>query len=166
MNHEDFGPSASDRNWAALAHASAVVTVAAAVGSGGLAAVLLLLLPLAIYLANRGRSGYVAFHALQSTVFQSAAMCLYLLGLAMLGAATAMAWAVAGLLTVVLVGVLLYPLAIGITLLLAMWALAFPLLALAWALVGAWRTYHGRPFEYASLGDYVARTMEATATTG
>lgn len=166
MNDQSLGPSVSERNWAALAHASAVITVGAAVGGGGLAAVLLLLLPLAIYLANRGRSGYVAFHALQATVFQSAAMCLYLLGIVILGAATAAAWAVAGLLTVVLVGVLLYPLAIGITLLLAIWALVFPLLALAWALVGAWRTYHGRPFEYASLGDYVARTMEASATSG
>lgn len=80
----------TERTWSALAHASALLNVFT-VFLGPVAA-------LGIWLYFRERSEAVAFHALQSAAYQGA----WLLALAV-------GWGVAGILTVVLVGFLLFP---------------------------------------------------------
>lgn len=55
--------SENERTWAALAHASTLLNLAAP-GAGGIIASLI------IYLSYKERSNWVAFHALQATLFQ------------------------------------------------------------------------------------------------
>ncbi len=153
-------PPQSDRNWAMLAHLTALLTALAGMTTGGVGAVVALLVPLGMYVYFRERSAYVAFHALQATVFQA------LIGVAIVviataaGVALAAAWVVTGLLSVVLVGLLLVPAALGLTFVAVIVLLALPVIGLVYPLRGAYLTYSGQPFEYPWAGEVVARTME------
>ena len=149
-----------ERNWASLAHMTALLTVLVGASTSGVGAVLALLVPLGMYLYFAGRSRYVAYHALQSTVFQALGAVLYVLLGGTVAAAIAVAWTVAGVLTVVLVGLLLMPVALVLTLAGGYVLVVVPLLWLAYSLVGAWRTYHGEPFDYPLVAGAVARTMQ------
>jgi hypothetical protein len=60
----------SERLWAALAHASGLLTLLAVLGTGP-GVVVALLIPLGIYFIFRRRSEYVAFHALQAFTMQT-----------------------------------------------------------------------------------------------
>jgi uncharacterized Tic20 family protein len=80
----------TERTWSALAHASALLTIFTGF-LGPVAA-------LGIWLYFKDRSRTVAFHALQSAAYQGAWLV-----------ALAVGWGIAGVLTVVLVGFLLFP---------------------------------------------------------
>ena len=159
------GPTQYERNWASLAHLTALLTVLVGLSTSGVGAVLALLVPLGMYLYFGGRSRYVAFHALQSTVFQAAGAVLYVLLGGTLAAAIAAAWVVSGVLTVVLVGLALMPFALVLTLLGGYALVAIPLLWLGYSLIGAYRTYNGERFEYPLVAGVVARTMQTPAST-
>jgi uncharacterized Tic20 family protein len=152
-------PTQDERNWAMLAHLTTLLTLGLAASTGGAAYVLALLVPLGMYLYFSGRSRYVAYHALQSTVFQALAGIVYVLAGGIVGAAIAAAWVAAGVLSVVLIGLLLIPLALGFTLLAGLQLAALPLLALAYALRGAYLTYQGQDFEYPLVGRMVAQSL-------
>ncbi|MBI3359536.1 MAG: DUF4870 domain-containing protein [Chloroflexi bacterium] len=155
------GPSVDERNWAAAAHASAVLTLVIGAGTGGLGVLPVLLVPLGIYLYHRQRSRYVAFHALQAVVFQAAGAVAWLVVAVVFGGAIALAWIISGLLAVILIGLLLMPFALLLTIGLGLLIVAFPFVIAGWGLYGAWQAYHDRPFEYRWVGDVVARGMEA-----
>jgi uncharacterized Tic20 family protein len=157
-------PTQYERNWASLAHLTALLTVFVGASTGGVGAVFALLVPLAMYLYFGGRSRYVAFHALQSTVFQALGTVLYVVLGGSVAAAIAVAWTVAGVLTVVLVGLLLMPLALLLTILGGYALVAMPALWVAYSLVGAWRTYNGEPFDYPLVAGAVARTLQTPGT--
>lgn len=160
------GPTQYERNWASLAHLTALLTVAVGLSTSGAGAVLALLAPLGLYLYFGGRSRYVAFHALQATVFQALGAILYVLLGGGVAAAIALAWVVSGVLSVVLVGFLLMPMALVMTLVGGYMLAAAPLLWLAYSLIGAYRTYEGQPFEYPFVAGAVARTMQTPSTDG
>ncbi len=160
------GPTQYERNWASLAHLTALLTVAVGLSTSGAGAVLALLVPLGMYLYFGGRSRYVAFHALQATVFQALGAILYVLLGGGVAAAIALAWVVSGVLSVVLVGFLLMPVALVMTLVGGYMLAAVPLLWLAYSLIGAYRTYEGQPFEYPFVAGAVARTMQTPSTDG
>lgn len=121
-----------ERTWAMLAHLSVLVN---------LATVLLgPVISLIIYLVYKDRSRFVAYHALQSTVFQ---LIVWIGG----GLLATVTWAVAGALTVILIGCLLYPVALLFTIL--------PLIALVYGVIGAIQTNQGQDFRYWLVGDWV-----------
>jgi len=153
------GPTQYERNWAALAHLSAVLTLIIAVSTAGLGHIVGLLVPLAIYLYFSNRSRYVAYHALQATVFQAVAGIVYVIAAALAGALIAVAWTVSGVLTVLLVGIVLIPLALGITLAAGVELVALPVLALFYSLRGAYLIYVGQEFDYPIVGPLVARSL-------
>ena len=155
-------PTQYERNWASMAHLTALLTVGVGLSTSGVGAVAALLAPLGMYLYFAGRSRYVAFHALQSTVFQALGVILYVLLGGGVAAAIAVAWVVSGVLSVVWVGFLLMPVALVVTLVGAYVLAAMPLLWLAYSLIGAYRTYEGEPFEYPFVAAAVARTMPPT----
>ncbi len=159
------GPTQDERNWAMLAHLTALLTVVVGVSTGGMGAVFALLVPLGLYLYFGGRSRYVAFHALQATVFQALGAILYVVLAGVTAAAIASAWVVAGLLSIVLVGLLLMPVALALTLFGAVELLAVPAVWLGYTLLGAYRAYQGEPFEYPWIGALVARTLRPAAVT-
>jgi uncharacterized Tic20 family protein len=150
--------TAEERNLAAIAHASVLVSMLVGMATAGVGSLLLALVPLAIFAAYREKSRYVAYHALQATVFQLAGLIAYVLGLIVLILLTVASWLIAGVLTVVLVGVLLMPVAIVITVLLVLFALAFPLGLMGYGLYGAVETGQGKDFRYALIGEWLEET--------
>ncbi len=153
------GPSQEERNWAMLAHLTALLSAFVAMSTGGVGYVFALLAPLAIYLYFSGRSRHVAYHALQATVFQALAGVVYVVVAGAAGAAIAAAWTIAGVLTMILVGVLLMPVALGVTLISGVLIGGLPLLGLGYALRAAYLTYHGQDFDYPWIGPVVARSL-------
>lgn len=142
-----------------LAHLTALLSLLAGTLTSGLGSVVTLLVPLAMYLYFSNRSRYVAFHALQATVFQAAAAIVIVVLGALVGGTIAVAWVVAGVLSMVLIGLLLMPVALGITIV-GGGALAIaPFAAVAYALYGAYLVTEGRDFRYWLIGDAVWRSM-------
>jgi len=133
-------PSSEERQWAMLAHLSILLNLVSGIG-GPIAA-------LAIYLAYRERSRYVAFHALQSLVFQL------------------IAWVGAGALAFLfgLLASLLLVVVVGFFLLLPACLLALvPLAALAYGVMGGVACSRGEDFRYWLIGDWVANTFVESA---
>ena len=153
------GPTQHERNWAALAHLTAVLTLIIAASTAGLGHIVGLLVPLAIYIYFSNRSRYVAYHALQATVFQAVAGILYVLAASLAGAMIALAWTVSGMLAVVLVGIALMPAALALTLVAGVELVGLPALALFYSAYGAYLIYKGQEFDYPVLGALVARSV-------
>ena len=125
-----------ERTWAMLSHLSVLLNLVT--GFGGPIAALI------IYLVYKDRSRYVAYHALQSLVFQ---LVWWVGG----GALAGVSWAVSGVLSAVIIGLLCMPLACVISLL--------PLAALVYGVVGAVQTSQGQDFKYWLVGDWVRGTL-------
>lgn len=149
------GPTANERTWAALAHASVLLTFAIGVSTGGLAVVVAAFVPLAIWLSFRDRSRFVAFHAMQATVFQLASLVAWV-GLLVVGLAVLIpTWVLTALLLVVLVGFLLLPVALLLTIALLAVLVALPFASLVYGLYGAFEVYAGRTFRYWQVADWI-----------
>ena len=158
---ENSSPTQFERNWAMLAHLSALLTLFVGLSTGGTGAVAALLVPLALYLYFRERSTYVAFHALQATAFQSFAGIAFVVGAGLGATLVALAWIVTVALSFALVGLLLAPFTFIITIVVVGSLLALPVAGLAYALRGGYLVYHSQPFEYPWVGALVKRTMGA-----
>jgi len=99
---------------------------------------------LIIYLVYQNRSRYVAYHALQSLIFQLIA---WLGG----GILTGVAWAITGVLSAILVGLLCIPLALVISLI--------PLGGIVYGIIGGIQCSQGQDFRYWLVGDWVRETL-------
>lgn len=144
-----------ERNWAAIAHASTLLSVVVGLATAGVGSLLLALIPLGIYIGFREKSRYVAFHALQATALQLLGLIVYAIGLVALIILTVVVWTVAALLTMLLVGILLYPVALVITLLVVVFALLYPVAIMAYALYAAVETGRGNNYYYVWVGDWL-----------
>jgi uncharacterized Tic20 family protein len=131
---------AEERTWSLLAHLSILLNLVTGF-AGPIAA-------LVIYLIYKDRSRKVAFHALQALIFQL--ICWYGGGL-LIGAM----WAFEGALSAILIGIILIPLAIVITLILAL----LPIGALIYGIIGAIQVNQGQDFEYWLVGTWVRSTL-------
>lgn len=137
---------------ASLAHASALLTLILG-APGGLGVPIGLAVPLVMYFGYRQRSRFVAFHALQSFVFQ-------LLGTLAVGAFAAwvaISWSVSSALTTVLVGFLFMPFALLLTLFL----ICLPFALVGYGLYAAYQVYQGNNFYYALIGERLEREVRA-----
>ena len=124
-----------ERTWSMLAHLSILVNLF----SGFLGPIAALV----IYLVFKDRSRYVAYQSLQSFIFQ---LVWWVGG----GALVAAAWAVTGVLSAILIGLLCIPFAMLISLV--------PLAALVYGIVGGIQTSQGQDFRYWLIGDWVRGT--------
>jgi uncharacterized Tic20 family protein len=149
-----------DWTTAALAHASILLTLILAF-AGGVGALVGLGVPLVIYLSYRERSRFVNFHALQSLVYQGAGVLAYIVLVAVLAAVVGMAWAVTGLLSAVIIGLLLIPLALVITILTVILLLGAPLVWVGYGLYVAYRVYQGEDARYWLVGEWLERQVKA-----
>jgi uncharacterized Tic20 family protein len=125
-----------ERTWAMLAHLSILLNLI----TGFLGIVVALI----IYLVYKNRSNYVAYQSMQSFVFQ---LIWWLGGGILIG----LAWAITGVLSVILVGLVLIPLACVLSLI--------PLAALIYGIIGAVQTNSGQDFKYWLIGDWVRREL-------
>ncbi len=148
-------PTRDDLTMAALAHVSILITFLIGVGSGGLGAVLGVLIPLAIWYSYRDRSTYTANQALHATVYQVASI-LAVLAFAAVGAIlVVVGWTVAGALAAIVIGLCLMPFALLVTLLLVVGVFALPIVSLIYGLYATYETYAGRDFRYKWVSDWV-----------
>ena len=129
-----------ERTWGTLAHLSTLLNLVT--GFGGPIAALI------IYLVYKDRSRYVAYHSLQSMIFQ---LIWWFGGGVLIGAM----WAVVGALSAILIGIVLIPFAVLFTFIL----LLLPLGALVYGIVGAVQVNQGRDFKYWLVGDWVRGTL-------
>lgn len=128
--------SSDERTWAMLAHLSVLLNLATGL-LGPIAA-------LVIHLVFKDRSRYVAYQSLQALIFQLVA---WLGGSFVAG----IAWAITGVLSIVLIGLLCIPIAFLFTLL--------PLAAIVYGVVGGIQCSQGQDFRYWLVGDWVRGTM-------
>ena len=128
---------AEERTWAMLAHLSVLVNLF----TGVLGPVVALI----IYLMFANRSKYVAYHAMQSFLFQLVAW--YGIGVM---------WGVVGLLSAILIGVLLIPFACVLTPLLLLGMAIAPI----YGVIGAVQTSQGQDFQYWWVGSWVRGTLQ------
>ena len=132
--------SSDERTWAMLAHMSVLLNLV----TGFLGPVAALV----IYLMYQNRSRYVAYQALQSFVFQ-------LIWWAGGGALIGLMWAATGMLSALIVGLFLIPIACVLTPLFAL----MPIMALIYGFWGGIETSQGKDFKYWLIGDWVRGTL-------
>ena len=125
-----------ERQWAMFAHLGVLVNLI----SGFLGVVV----PLVIYMIYRERSRYVAYQSLQALIFQ---LVWWVGG----GILTGVAWAITGVLSAVIIGIVCIPLACVISLI--------PLVALGYGIYGGIQTSQGQDFKYWLIGDWVRDTL-------
>jgi uncharacterized Tic20 family protein len=121
-----------ERMWAMIAHLSILLNLIS--GFLGIIAALL------IYLVYKNRSKYVAYQSMQAFLFQ---LIWWFGG----GIVTGFVWVVTGILSAVLVGLVLIPLACVISLI--------PLASLVYGVLAAVRCNNGEDFRYWLIGDWV-----------
>jgi uncharacterized protein len=124
-----------ERTWAMLAHLSVLLNLVT--GFLGVAGALI------IYLVYKDRSRYVAYQAMQAFIFQ-------LIFWAGGGLLIGVMWAIVGALSAVLIGILLIPFAVVLTLIF----LLMPLVALVYGIVGSVQASNGEDFRYWLIGDW------------
>jgi uncharacterized Tic20 family protein len=125
-----------ERSWAMLAHLRILLNLVT--GLLGLVGALV------IYLVYQNRSRYVAYHALQSLIFQ---LIVWLGG----GILTGVAWAITSVLSAVLVGLLCIPFALAISII--------PLAGVVYGVIGGIQCSQGQDFRYWLVGDWVRGTL-------
>jgi uncharacterized protein len=143
MTNETYSPyipsplsQSDERTWAMIAHLSVLVNLVS--GFLGLVAAL------AIYLIYKERSRYVAYQSLQAFIFQ----LIWFVGA---GALAGIAWAVSGVLSAILIGLLCMPIACLISLI--------PLGSVVYGIVGGVQASQGQDFKYWLIGDWVRGTL-------
>jgi hypothetical protein len=131
---------AEERTWSLLAHLSVLLNLVTGF-AGPIAA-------LVIYLIYKDRSHKVAYHALQAMIFQ---LIWWYGGGLLIG----VMWATVGALSVILIGIILIPIAILMTLLLAL----LPVGAVVYGIIGAIQVNQGQDFKYWLVGNWVRSTL-------
>ncbi len=129
-----------ERTWGMLSHLSVLLNLVTGF-AGPIAA-------LVVYLIYKDRSRFVAYHALQSMLFQ---LIWWYGGGLLIGGM----WAVVGALSAIVIGVVLIPIAIPMTCVLAL----LPAGAVIYGIVGAVQTSQGQDFKYWLVGDWVRGTL-------
>jgi uncharacterized Tic20 family protein len=125
-----------ERTWAMLAHLSVLVNL--------FTGILGPVVALGIYLMFSSRSKYVAYHAMQSFLFQL--LLWYGLG--------AM-WGIVGMLSAILVGVILIPIACVLTPIFLIGMAIAPI----YGIIGAVQVSQGQDFKYWLIGDWTRGTL-------
>lgn len=151
--------SDNEKLWAALAHASSLLTIGMLVTTAGVGSLITLIIPLAIYLVYRGKSEFVAYHALQALVAQAVAsigvMVMLVAGTLIFG----MLILISVVLMLVVVGFVLLPLVLILGLVALGAVLLLPLIILVLSMVAAVEAWDGRYYKYPWIGDWVDTSM-------
>jgi uncharacterized protein len=129
-----------ERTWAMLAHLSMLINLVTGV-LGPVAAFV-------IYITYRDRSRYIAFQSLQSLILQ-------LITWVAAGIIIGLMWAITGMLSAVIVGVLCIPFAIILSIILA----ALPIAGVAYSIIGAIQCSEGRDFRYWLIGEWIITSL-------
>ena len=129
-----------ERTWALLSHLSGLLNLFTGF-AGPIAA-------LVIYMVYKDRSRFVAYHALQSMIFQ---LIWWFGGGVLIG----VMWAVVGVLSALLIGIVLIPFALLATFILVL----LPLGSIIYGVIGGIQVSQGQDFKYWLIGDWVRGTL-------
>lgn len=136
---QQLGPG-DERTWGMLAHLSVLLNLVTGF-AGPIAAFI-------VYLVYRDRSRFVAYHALQSAIFQ---LIWWYGGGLLIG----VMWSIVGALSAIVVGLVLIPFALLGTFLFAL----LPVGAVIYGVIGGIRISQGQNFKYWLVGDWVRGTL-------
>ena len=151
-----------ERKWAAVAHASILLTLLLGLVTGGIGALLGVAVPAIIWYIHRDKSEYVEDQARQATLFQLAgfvALLVLVIGGVIL---LALGWAISAVLTIILVGLLLALVMVVVTVVLGAAVIALPIAQVVYGCYAAAEAYNGRPFSYRWISDLVDRYQATT----
>lgn len=144
-----------ERTWAAIAHSSALLTIAVAVSTVGIGALFTVFVPLGIYFYYQNRSEYIAHHAMQAF----GAQVVGTIGFAILLTTAVTVWgillAIFAVLSLIVIGIpfLLATLFLGLIVIGATFLL--PLAMLVYGMIGAVEAWNGHYYSYPWVGDWV-----------
>jgi uncharacterized Tic20 family protein len=142
LNNPLVSPHSSDeRTWAALAHASTLLSLFT--GAGGLIAAAV------IWLTQKDKSAWVAFHGLQSLIFQAAVMIVTVL-------VVGVVWVVGFVVSFATIGIGTI-VAVPVMILVFFGGFAMVGAGTVYCLYGAYQVYQGREVRYLWIGDWVQR---------
>ena len=133
--------SSDERTMAALAHGSALLNIFS--GAGGLIAAVV------IWLTQREKSAWVAFHALQSLVFQAVVLIVTVL-------VVGVVWVVGFIVSFATIGIGTI-VAVPVMILVFFGGFAMIAAGMVYSLYGAYQIYQGREFRYIWIGDWLQR---------
>jgi len=156
--------TSQERTWAAIAHASGVLTLLFSLASAGVLGLFFAFVPLIIYFSYKDKSEYVAFQAAQASALQIVGSIGFFVAILAVTIALVVVWTVTGVLSVILIGLLLIPVALLLTIVLALALAAMPFVLGGFSLVAAVQTADGADYYYPYLGRYVADWLERTRT--
>lgn len=149
-----------ERLWAALAHASFLITVLAGIATGGLAGLAMIFAPLLIYVGFRDRSRFVAYHALQAFAAQLMGTIGWITLLTIGSLIFAVAITLAAVASIILIGIPFVVLFGLLYVVFVLTMLVLPLVIIILSIAGAVNTYNGRDFRYPVIAAWIERQME------
>lgn len=157
-----FSPAeldANERKWAALAHASTLLTALVGLFSAGSGVLLTMFVPLLIYFSFRKRSEYVAYHALQAFTIQLVGT----IGWLVLLISGVLIWValffVSILLMLVLIGFVLAPILLLLLPVFILASLALPLGMVIYSVIALVETHSGNDYRFPYIGRWVDNQM-------
>ena len=147
--------TSEERTLAALAHASTLLTLLVGVPTLGLGGVLFAFIPFLIYLSYKDKSRFIAYHAAQAFALQVIGTVGWFVLLVAGGLVVTVLWIVTGLLSAILIGLILIPVAILVTLAVCTVWIGAPFVVGAFSLVGTIETANGHEYHYPYVGQWV-----------
>ncbi len=147
-----------ERRWAMLAHASALVTVTAALMSAGMLALLTLFIPLGIYFYWRQKSEFVAFQALQAFTLQIIGTVGWL---ALLTGGVFVGGLILIVLAITIVGLILWIVAVPALILFVVATLALPFAMIVYSCIAAFQTWQGVDYRLPRIGRWIDNQMNS-----
>lgn len=159
LSYSTMNLGEDEKLWAALAHASIWLSLLFGVFSGGTLLPITVFVPLVIYFAFRGKSDYVAFHALQAFVLQLLAT----VGVAVVAAVFGVLWVVglilAALSVLILVGIVLLPLWLIAGVACFAGLAVAPVVAGVLGAIAAVEVYRGRDYQLPVIARWIDRQL-------
>jgi uncharacterized Tic20 family protein len=155
--------SQDERRWAMLAHASALLTVFAALSSAGILSLFTLFIPLGIYFYWRQKSEFVAFQALQAFTLQIIGTVGWL---ALLTGGLIVGVLILIALALTVVGLILYVVAIPALILFVVATLALPFAMVVYSCIAAFQTWQGVDYRLPRIGRWIDNQMNSGLLAG
>jgi uncharacterized protein len=147
--------TSEERTWAAIAHASTLLTLLVGLPTAGLSGLIFAFVPLLIYMSYRDKSQFVAFHAAQAFALQVIAtvglfvsilagtIVLFVMGM------------VSVILLVILVGIILIMVTVLVGAVFVMAWISAPFVIGGFSIVAAIEAGNGRDYQYPYIGALV-----------
>ena len=151
--------TSEERTWAALAHLSTVLTLLVSLGTAGIGGLFLVFVPFVIYLIYKDKSRFVSFQAAQAFALQVVGTVGYFAMIVLGAALLIVAWVITGVLSAILIGIILIPVALVLTLAYVLLLVAAPFVLGGYSIAAAVESGGGANYYYPYLGQWVSEWL-------